>query len=121
MHDKVSRLRQIMREAIPAQSSPSGLPKSEAAANDAFAYFEANAPQPIVVDQTPEARAIREIMRIANWYGWPGEVTRALDAAGAVSLHSLESSQLQKLLARMRTLEECVQNGGESPDAPPAR
>lgn len=121
MHDKVSRLRQIMREAIPTPSPPSVLPKSEAAANDAFAYFEANAPQPIVVDQSPEARAIREIMRIANWYGWPGEVTRALDSAGALSLHSLESDQLSRLLQRMRTLEDCVQNGGDAPDAPPAR
>ena len=118
MHDKVSRLRQIMSEAVPRRPLPD---RSEAAANDAFAYFECNAPQPIVVEQTPEARAIREIMRIATWYGWPGEITRALDAAGATVLQSLDSEQLQDLLERMRTLEDCVHTGGDSPNAPPAR
>lgn len=118
MHDKVTRLRQIISEAIPHKPKPA---LTEAAANDAFAYFESNAPQPIVIEQTPEARAIREIMRIANWYGWPGEVTRALDAAGACNLQSLAKEKLEELLDQMRLLEDCIHTGGDSPYAPPAR
>lgn len=117
MHEKVTRLRQIMSEALPRPREE----PAEVQARSAFAYYEVNAPQPLVLEQTHQARAIREVTRIATWYAWWGEVERALDAAGCGSLQSLAEEDLDRLVARMRKLEDCVQSGGDAPDAPPAR
>jgi hypothetical protein len=117
MHDKVTRLRQLMSEALPREPQ---LTPAEVQARTAFAHYEINAPQPIVLEQSAQARAIRDIMRIASWYGWMGEVERALDAGSCPSLHSLPEEELDRLSARMRRLEDCAQNGMGAPDAPPA-
>lgn len=118
MHDKVTRLRQLLSEAVPRTPEPS---PQEAAALKAFAIYEVNAPTPFVLEQTPKARAMREIMRIAGWYQWQGEIERALDTVGATTLGDLQEHELEDLLTRMRLLEDCVQNGTDAPDAPPAR
>lgn len=118
MQDKVTRLRQIMSEAIPLAPA---IPPSQAAANEAFAYFDANGSAGIAIEQTPQARAIRDIMRIASWYGWSSEITRAMDAASASTLHDLMPDDLDLLHRRMRTLEDCVHTGSDAPDSPPAR
>lgn len=118
MHDKVTRLRQLLSEAVPRTPEPS---PQEAAALKAFAIYEVNAPTPFVLEQTPKARAMREIMRIASWYQWHGEIERALDRVGVSALTDLEDYELEELLSRMRQLEDCVQNGTDAPDAPPAR
>lgn len=117
MHDKVTRLRQLMSEAIPREPQ---LTPSEAQARIAFAHYEMNAPQPVLLDQSDQARAIRDVMRIASWYGWMGEVERALDAANCGSLQSMGQEDLDRLANRMRRLEDCAQNGMGAPDAPPA-
>jgi len=62
----------------------------------------------------------REITRIAAWYGWTGEIQRTLDQRGLMSLSSFGEPELEQLHDRMRSLEDCVQAGLGSPDAPPA-
>lgn len=116
---RLTQLRQLVRDAVsPAREV---VESSETKAHRDFRLHEFNAGQAFVVEQTTRARAIREITRIATWYGWPGEMARALDAAGAESLQGLGELELDALVSRMRLLEECVQNGGDAPDAPPAR
>lgn len=66
------------------------------------------------------AIAIREITRIAGWYGWSSEIQRVLDRENVMFLSSLAPDVLQQLHGRMKDLEDCVQQGLGAPDAPPA-
>lgn len=63
---------------------------------------------------------VRQVVRIANWYGWQAEIARAMDAERVSTLQDLDDRALQALHDRMIQLEECVQTGGGAPDAPPA-
>lgn len=118
LSEKVARLRQLMSEAVPRK--PGETP--EAVALRLFQLHEFNtAPTAVVVEQTARAREEREVERIAAWYGWQGEIVRALDAACVASLQGLSDHGVTALLARMRQLEECAQNGFDCPDAAPAR
>jgi hypothetical protein len=74
-----------------------------------------------VLGQDARSRKEREILRIASWYNWGSEIARALDAAGAITMAGLSDDELERLYQRMRALEECVQEGLDPPDAPPAR
>lgn len=107
-------VREILRDARPAETP-------ESKARREFALYDFNAAPAPVLEQTPRARAEREIGRIATWYGWAPEIARALDRAGAVSLAGLEEHQVEQLLDRMRQLEDCAQSGLDGPDTPPAR
>lgn len=93
----------------------------EARRRSAFQLYEFNTAPPLVLDQSPAARAAREIMRVVNWYGWGGEIERALDAAGVGSLSALTLDQVEQLRDHMQRLERCAQDGCDSPDALPAR
>lgn len=108
--------------AVLATAEPRRTPRPtpEKQALQAFQLYEFNTEQ-LVVEQSSRARAVREIERIATWYGWTGEVARALDAAHATCLAMLPEAQLANLADRMLQLENCVQNGGDAPDAPHAR
>ncbi|HEY0503591.1 MAG TPA: hypothetical protein VGD42_08855 [Lysobacter sp.] len=114
---KLAQLRQLVRDAV---SVPRVVESTESQAKQAFQLYEFNA-TPLYVEQTRQARAIREVNRVATWYGLQAEVGRALDAAGASCLTGLGEEDLDRLVARMRLLEDCVQNGGDAPDAPAAR
>lgn len=120
MHDPDSqlaiRLATTLRNELHAGVSP-----AEIQAQRAFALYEANTDPGPVIAQTPAARLQREILRIAGWYGWWGEIYRALDAAGVSSLEGLAFGQLEQLQGRMARLEDCTQEGLDLPDAPPAR
>jgi len=94
-------------------------PDSEA--RRAFAWHACNAGEKLVLDQTTGARQRREIMRIARQFGWYTEVEKALDRAAAVTLDGMPPADLQSLLARLRVLEDCIMEGLDSPDSPPAR
>lgn len=118
LSEKVARLRQLMSEALPKAQTPD---TTEAAALKLFQLHEFNTAAPLVIEQSPRARTEREIERIAMWYGWQTEIVRALDCEQALSLTSLSDNALNGLLARMRQLEECAQNGLGCPDAAPAR
>lgn len=113
----VQQVENVLAEIAP-RAKPATTPEFQAL--QAFQLYDFNAGHP-AIEQTPRARAMREITRIATWYGWTGEIARVLDATGALSLAGLEEESLEELLTRMRLLEECVQNGGDAPDAPPAR
>jgi hypothetical protein len=73
-----------------------------------------------VLEQTPRARAIREISRIATYHGWGLEVARWLDRHHAASVPDLGDEQLFALVDRLLGFEECVYAGLGAPDAPPA-
>lgn len=107
------KVRQILAEARPREA--------ESEARRAFQLFEFNSGPVIYAEQTPRARAEREVGRIATWYNLAGEVQRALDAAGVAMMGGLDDDALEQLVERMRQLEDCLQNGGDPPDAPPAR
>lgn len=110
-------------QAVIAKAAPAEQPRAARPAGRAHAPLQhpCHLAPVFSVVQTPRARAIREVTRIATWYGWQAELARALDAAGACSLHGLSREDLAALVTRMQLLEECVQHGGDPPDAPPAR
>lgn len=117
MRDKVTRIRQLLQEAAPQPVEET----QEAKARRAFAAYAANEDRLFYVDPAPRARAIREVLRIATGYGWPHVVEQALDDAGAMSLTSLMDADLEALLTKLRQFEDCVRNGLDSPEVPPAR
>ena len=110
----MGQVRAILAEAKPRETA-------ETKARRAFELYEFNSAAPVYAEQTPRARASREIGRIATWYALQGEVARALDQAGVSLVEGLGEEALDQLLARMRLLEDCIQNGGDAPDAPAAR
>lgn len=114
---KVSRLRQIISEAVPVEPQKSG---DEADAWRRFQAFAANDPLP-AFDDSDRARQIRTINRIATSYGWIGEIQRILDDAGQCSLSALDDDQIARACDRFKTLEECAREGFDPPDAPVAR
>lgn len=76
---------------------------------------------PDALEQTPRARLVREINRIALRYGWTDPIVKALDAAGAAALGHLHEHELEALAAEMRRLVECAMSGCDLDDALPAR
>lgn len=93
------------------------------AETEAWRAFDWNsqllAPAPL--EQTPRARRIREINRIAMKYTWGSEIERALDEAGAASLAALSDDQVEQLVERMRMLVDRAMTGCDAADALPAR
>ena len=118
MHEKVARLRQLMSEAVSQQPEPS---PAERDSMRLFRIYDFNTAPALVVDTSPRAKAEREIERIAAWYNWSGEILRHLDRHGAASLSALHEDAINELLSRLQRLEECVREGLDCPDAPPAR
>jgi hypothetical protein len=116
MQDKVTRLRQLMSEALPRP--PSALAANEDAWR-AYEVYSFNTAAP--VEQAPRDLAARAINRIAMTYGWPHAVQQFLDAAQVPSISLLSNEQVDQLLERMRHLESCAQTGCDSDEAPPAR
>ena len=119
MRENVARVRRLLEEAVQekrAQQTRS----PEQQAQGAFQLYEFNigmAP----LEQTPRARAEREIHRIAWTYGWQAEVARALDFHAATSLSALDDPQVDELAARMRRLLDCAMNACDFEDVLPAR
>lgn len=114
---KVSRLRQIISEAVPV--APSKGP-DESDAWRRYQAFAANDPLP-AFDDSERARQLRTINRIATSYGWISEIQRILDNAGVGSLAALSDDQVATACERFITLEECAQEGFDPPDSPVAR
>lgn len=114
---KVSRLRQIIAEAVPIET-PKGA--DEADSWRRFQAFAANDPLP-AFDDSERARQLRAINRIATSYGWISEIQRMLDTLGASSLSSLDDDQVALVHERFSTLEICAQEGFDPPDCPVAR
>lgn len=116
MRDNVARVRRILQEAVESKAAES----AEVTARKAFTVYETNAPGLAAIEQSPKARSIREITRIATWYGWVNVVEQALDAVNASTLSQLAEDDLAALHQRMQQLVDCTNTGAGSPDAPPA-
>lgn len=114
---KVSRLRQIISEAVPVEP-PKGPGEDDAWRR--FQSFAANDPLP-AFDDSERARQIRAINRIATSYGWIAEIQRLLDGFGASSLSSLDDDQVALAHERLVMLEDCAREGFDPPDCPVAR
>ena len=112
----VARVRRLLQEAVEAKQQET----AEDIARREFTHHCHNTQPGPVLDQSPRGRAMREILRISTWYGWTSAVDRALDAAGAMTLATMDDDALRDLRDFMRRLEDCVQTGIGSPEAPPA-
>lgn len=115
--EKVSRLRQLLSEAVPAAPQK---PADEADAWRRYQAFAENDPLPDL-DTSTRARQIRNINRIAVSYGWTREIQHFLDRHELAGIGSLTDDQVDQLHLRMVTLEICVQEGCDPPDMPAAR
>lgn len=118
---KVSQLRQLIADALPAQPLKPATPASmEEDAWQAFQAFAANDPLP-AHDDSPRGKAARKINRIALRYGWSSEIQRFLDHFDRSSISALEDAEVEMLLERMVKLEDCLRDGCDPPDMPAAR
>lgn len=115
-HDRVTRLRQLMSEAVPAIAIKSA---NECDAWRVFQVYDAECIPP-TLEQSWQERSIRKINRLAIWYGLAREVQRAIDDANVHSISALCDEDLIRLQERMEQLEGCIQTGCGAPDAPPA-
>lgn len=114
------RVREILQEARPAAAEQLVGEAPETQLQRAFQLYQFNvglAP----IEQTPRARAEREIHRIALTYNWPGEVARFLDRHGAASLAGLDEDTIDELLAHMRKLLDRAMSACDSDEDLPAR
>lgn len=119
MHEKVARLRQLMSEAVSQQPDTGGI---ELQTIRQFRLYDFNTAPAVLLDTSPRAKTERQIERIAAWYQWgAAEIVRHLDQCGASSLPGLADDDAHALLDRLQRLEECVREGLDCPDAPPAR
>lgn len=121
---KVSRLRQLIADATPVQEAPAGTPVAPATSEEdawrCFQAFAANDPLP-AHDDSQRAKATRKINRIALRYGWASEIQRYLDHHDRSSISALDDHEVDRLLDRMVTLEDCLRDGCDPPDMPAAR
>lgn len=92
-------------------------------ATEAWQWFQINAPAADAtdVDQSPRARNIREINRIAMRYQWGSEVARIVDRAGVRSLYSMADDELDEAAMLMRNLVASAECGCDLADDLPAR
>lgn len=117
MQEKVSRLRKLMAEAVPR---PTTVTQPE---QDMWARYQnhaANTADPVALDDSDRARAVRTINRISTWYGASSVIVAWLDRRGATGIAALPDEQVQELRAHMEQIEDCAQQGFDSPFAPPA-
>lgn len=121
--EKIAHLRKLVAQAAEPQPLLEGLsePARLQRAYDYWAYNASALGPPPRLDQSPRARAIREINRIAAWRRWGDEVARWLDRSGAESLADLELSDIEALRDHMRRLEDCGHMACDLDDEFPAR
>lgn len=89
-----------------------------------YNWFDANvdALAPITLDQSPKARALRKVKRIAAKYPWGGEVIRrAMDASGCWDENDLPADAVAVLLAEMQRQDDRAMAACDDEDPPPAR
>lgn len=114
MPKKVSELLKLVDEAKHKRGELQDA--VEARTRSAFALYEFNTMAPPVLDQSPKARAQREILRIAAQLRWEAEVERFLDRHGVHTLGDLDLEAIEQLRDRMRRLLESARLGCEPDD-----
>lgn len=115
--DWMRQVRDVMEEIQP------GPPRVASPESEAWQRYDFNNQllDAIPIEQTPRARDIREINRIATYRSWQSEVAAAVDRAGASGLNAMEDHELHDLAAHMRRLVDCAHNGCDLADDFPAR
>lgn len=72
------------------------------------------------IEQTPDTRQLRAILRIAQRYPWGADVVlEYLDEVQAETLANLSPAQLSALHARITAYADAAQHACGSPDTPP--
>jgi hypothetical protein len=117
---RVSRLRQIIADAVPIPQPDPTATTGEADAWRRYAVFAANEPLP-AADDSYRAKSIRKINRLAIYFGWAAEIQKFLDEHDASSISALADDQVDSLLHHMLALEDCMREGCDPPDMPAAR
>lgn len=101
-----------------------GVPRRPSGISPAYEWFASNADalQPLSIDQSPRARSWRAVQRIAARYPW-GEyaIMRAMDRLFASGEHELTDAQVSDLLREMEKLDERAMLACDDDDAAPAR
>lgn len=116
--DKVGRLRKLIAEAERAR--PPDAQPQPMAPTWAPPHWDLGDVGPYL-DQAPEARARRAVLRVAEWYPWgPAELRRCLDSFGVPSLGLLDAERLDLLRAHMERLDDGARSGSIDPDGPGA-
>lgn len=72
------------------------------------------------IDNSPRARRVRSILRIANRYGWHEAITHFLDMKGVAYLSDLSDVQIEDLQGRMDGFVDAAECGHYLPDSLPA-
>ena len=73
-----------------------------------------------VLDQSPRARRMRAITRIADRHSWHCAITHFLDTRGASYMSDLTDPQLEDLLDRMEGYVDAAETGSSLSDCLPA-
>lgn len=115
----IGQVREVMGEIGATRQAPRP-PGLETEAWRAYQWHEAHAAHP-PLEQTPRARGIRQINRIALRYGWGQEVARHLDMAGAGALSDLQDYEVEELRAHMEQLVDRAMTACDLDDDLPAR
>lgn len=91
--------------------------------SEAWRAFDANTQllAPPGLEQTPRARQIRAINRIAMTHGWQCAIAHFLDTRGAAYMSELTDPQLDDLHDRMHGYVEAAMSGCDPDDVFPAR
>lgn len=122
-NEKIARLRELVTRP-PAAERLLDTAETAPALRSGYNYWAYNASclaAPPPLNQSPRARAMREINRIAAWRRWGDEVARWLDRAGVEALADLDDEQLEGLRDHMRRLEDCGHMACDLDDDFPAR
>jgi hypothetical protein len=115
--DWMAQVRAVVDDIKQAHEPP---PTPENEAWRAFHYHNAQNFIP-PMEQTPRARMVRAVNRIAGRFSWgPETVAHYLDTRGATYITDLSLPQLEDLHDRMLAYEDSAMHGFSSPDEPPA-
>ena len=110
MNNKVEAIRRLLADA----SAKPRKVKNELAHQSMVAEITAH---DLVLDQSPKARKLREIFRIANLYGWQLEIEKAMDDAHVILITHMSDEKIEALHHRLLHLKDCLDCGGSSPDS----
>ena len=128
-HDTVNRLVAMMESkmgsAMPAKRADLRVVRPMSAqelATEAWQWAQQHTPTAdyMDVDQSPRARDIREINRIALRHGWGRAVSDAVDRAKAGGLSDMRDDDLAALVQHMHHLVDCAETGCEPGEYLPA-
>lgn len=99
----------LLREELATMLADSGLPSADP---------EDQLHPPL--DNSPRARKMRAVARIADMYGWRSAITHFLDTKKASYMSDLTDVQLDALLDEMHRYVDAAETGCALPESLPA-